>query len=99
MNKNLLIIDAPAIQYSNIIVALGNPEVRLSLLNRIKEETPYRIVSLVSPKAYVSPSALCSGEVYKRKDTIKTEDLFFDPQKWAESLTDISKRTPKKLMG
>ena len=135
-------IDELAIQYSNIIVAIGNPEVRLSLLNRIKSETPYRIVSLVSPKAYVSPSAqimsgciiepmavvhtgcvicpgciisagaivnhatmccdgvhvdcnatvegyclvpagtkICSGEVYKRKDTIKTEDLFFDPQK------------------
>ena len=50
-------IDELAIQYSNIIVAIGNTEVRLSLLNRIKEETPYRIVSLVSPKAYVSPSA------------------------------------------
>ena len=50
-------IDELAIQYSNIIVAIGNPEVRLSLLNRIKEETPYRVVSLVSPKAYVSPSA------------------------------------------
>ena len=153
-------IDELAIQYSNIIVAIGNPEVRLSLLNRIKEETPYRIVSLVSPKAYVSPSAqimsgciiepmavvhtgcvicpgciisagaivnhatmcsdgvhvdcnatvegyclvpagtkICSGEVYKRRDTIKTEDLFFDPQKWAESLTDISKRTPKEIDG
>ena len=149
-----------ALQYSNIIVAIGNPEVRLSLLNRIKEETPYRIVSLISPKAYVSPSAqimsgciiepmavvhtgcvicpgciisagaimnhatmccddvhvdcnatvegyclvpagtkICSGDVYKRKDTIKTEDLFFDPQKWAESLTDISKRTPKEIDG
>ena len=153
-------IDELVIQYSNIIVAIGNPEVRLSLLNRIKEETPYRIVSLVSPKAYVSPSAqimsgciiepmavvhtgcvicpgciisagaivnhatmccdgvhvdcnatvegcclvpagtkICSGDVYKRKDTIKTEDLFFDPQKWAESLTDISKRTPKEIDG
>lgn len=29
-----------AIQYSNIIVAIGNPEVRLPLLNRIKGETP-----------------------------------------------------------
>lgn len=153
-------IDELALQYSNIIVAIGNPEVRLSLLNRIKEETPYRIVSLVSPKAYVSPSAqimsgciiepmavvhtgcvicpgciisagaivnhatmccdgvhvdcnatvdgyclvpagtkICSGEVYKRKDTIKTEDLFFDPQKWAERLVDISKRTPKEIDG
>ena len=42
---------------------------------------------------------ICSGEVYKRKDTITTEDLFFDPQKWAESLTDISKRTPRDIDG
>lgn len=39
----------------------------------------------------------CGGD--KRKDTIKTEDLFFDSQKWAESLTDISKRTPKEIDG
>ena len=45
------------IQYGNIVVAIGNPEARLSLLNRIKAETSYRIVSLVSPKAYISPSA------------------------------------------
>ncbi len=44
-------------KYSNIIVAIGNPEVRLSFLDRIKNETPYRIVSLVSLKAYISPSA------------------------------------------
>lgn len=42
---------------SNIIVAIANPKVRLSLLKRIQEETPCRIVSLASPKAYVSPSA------------------------------------------
>lgn len=40
---------------------------------------------------------ICSGEVYKRKDSIKTEDLFFNPQKWGEHLTDISKRTPKGI--
>lgn len=150
-------IDELATQYSNIIVAIGNPEVRLSLLNRIKEETPYRIVSLVSPKAYVSPSAqimigciiepmavvhtgcvicpgciisagavvnhettccdgvhvdcnatvegyclvpartkICSGEVYKRKATIKT-GVSFDPKKQAESLVDISKRIPQEI--
>lgn len=153
-------IDELAIEYSNIIVAIGNPEVRLSLLNRIKEETPYRIVSLVSPKAYVTSSAqimsgciiepmavvhtgcvicpgciisagavvnhatmccdgvhvdcnatvegyclvpagtkICCGEVYKRKDTVKTEDLFFDPQRWSECLSEISKRTPKEIEG
>lgn len=141
------------IEYSNIIVAIGNPEVRLSLLRKISEETPYRIVSLVSPKAYVSASAqimegciiepmavvqtgclistgcfisagavvnhasmccdgvhvdcnatvegyclvpagtkICSGEVYRRKDTIKAEDLFFDPQRWEEQLANISRR-------
>lgn len=50
-------IERLAAEYSNIIVAIGNPQVRLSLLNRIKEEPSYRIVSLVSPKAYISPSA------------------------------------------
>lgn len=153
-------IDVLAVEYSNIIVAIGNPDVRLSMLKRIKEETPYRIVSLVSPKAYVSPSAqimsgcivepmavihtgcliatgciisagaiinhasmccdgvhvdcnatvegyclvpagtkICSGEIYKRKGTVQTADLFFDPQRWAEQLNDISKRTPKEIDG
>lgn len=46
-----------AVEYSNIIVAIGNPEDRLALLRKIKEETPYRIVSLVSPKAYISSLA------------------------------------------
>lgn len=147
-------------QYSNIFVAIGDPEVRLSFLKRIGEETPYFIVSLVSPKACVSPSAqvmngsiiepmavvhansvicpgciisagavvnhatmccdgvhvdcnatvdgyclvpartkICSGEVYKRKDAIKTEDLFFDAQKWTERLADISKRPQKGIDG
>lgn len=50
-------IDKLAVKYSNIIIAIGDPEVRLSFISRIKEETPYRIVSLISPKAYISPSA------------------------------------------
>ncbi len=50
-------MDVLAVEYRNIIVAIGNTDVRLSMLSRIKEETPYRIVSLVSPKAYISPSA------------------------------------------
>ena len=66
-------IDELALQYSNIIVAIGNPEVRLSLLNRIKEETPYRIVSLVSPKAYVSPSAqIMSGCIIEPMAVVHT---------------------------
>lgn len=50
-------LDELVIENSNIIVVIGNPEIRLSLLRKISEETPYRIVSLVSPKAYVSPTA------------------------------------------
>ena len=46
-----------ATEYSNIIVAIGEPKIRNSLLNQIKEETEYNIVSLVSPKAYVARSA------------------------------------------
>lgn len=66
-------IDELALQYSNIIVAIGKPEVRLSLINRIKEETPYRIVSLVSPKAYISPSAqIMSGCIIEPMAVVHT---------------------------
>lgn len=129
-------------EYYNVVIAIGNPEVRLGLIQKLNEETPCRIVTLVSPRAYVSPSAqigkgciiepmavvhtgcvlttgciisagavvnhasmccdgvhvdcnatvegyslvpagtkICCGEVYKRKDTIKPEDLFFDSQR------------------
>lgn len=53
------VADLPALsaEYSNAIVAIGNPEVRLSLIRRIEEETTCRIVTLVSPRAYIAPSA------------------------------------------
>lgn len=44
-------------EYSNIIVAIGNPEVRLSLLQKLEEEFSCRVVKLISLKAYVAPSA------------------------------------------
>lgn len=43
--------------YDSIVVAIGNPEVRLSLLSQIEEQTSFRITSLISPKAYIAPSA------------------------------------------
>ena len=43
--------------YSNIVVAIGNANVRNSLLTQIRENSSYHIVSLISPKAFVSPSA------------------------------------------
>ena len=43
--------------YTDVIVAIGNPEVRLGLLSLIKNSTNLQIASLISPKAYVAPSA------------------------------------------
>lgn len=44
-------------RYANVVVAIGNPEVRQKLIQYIEEETLLRLVTLVSPRAYVSPSA------------------------------------------
>lgn len=44
-------------EYSNIIVAIDSPDIRLNLLTKIQEETNFRITTLVSPKAHVAPSA------------------------------------------
>ncbi len=149
-------IDNLVCEYNNVIIAIGNPEVRLTLIRKFEEETPCRIVTLISPQAYVAPSAqimkgsivepmavihtgvviavgciisagavvnhasmccdgvhvdcnatvagytlvpagtkICSGKFFK-KDSIKTEDLFFDPERWAERLMsdEIVKRKP-----
>lgn len=132
-------IDKLASQYSNIIVAIGNTKIRLDMLNRLREKTSYHLVSLISPRSYVSRYAqimdgcivepmavvhsgcvimtgcivsagavinhasrccdgvhidcnatvegycvvpaetkICCGEVFRRKDTFKTEELFFE---------------------
>lgn len=44
-------------QYNYIIVAIGDSETRLSLLKKIEEEASYTIATLISPRAYVAPSA------------------------------------------
>lgn len=44
-------------EYQNCIVAIGNPDVRLSLIKKIEDETNCKIISLISPRAYVAPSA------------------------------------------
>ena len=60
-------------EYSNIIVAIGNPEIRLSLLQKIKEETPFRIVTLISPHAYISPTAqIIEGSIIEPMAVIHT---------------------------
>ncbi len=66
-------LDELACEYSNIIVAIGNPEVRLLLLKRIEETTPFMIATLVSPRAYVSPSAqIMKGSIIEPMAVIHT---------------------------
>ncbi len=43
-------------EYDNIVVAIGNAEVRLSVLEKLAK-MKCNIVTLISPQAYVSPSA------------------------------------------
>lgn len=50
-------IDRLAGEYSHIIVAIGNADVRLSFLEQIQNKSNYQIPSLISPRAYISPSA------------------------------------------
>ena len=44
-------------EYTDVIVAIGSPEIRLRLLDQIRKETALRIATLVSPRAYIAPSA------------------------------------------
>ena len=43
-------------EYQNCIVAIGNPDVRLSLIEKIENETNCKIATLISPRAYVATS-------------------------------------------
>lgn len=43
--------------YTDTIVAIGNPDVRIQLLDRIERETRLHITTLISPRAYVASSA------------------------------------------
>ena len=42
-------------EYQNAIVAIGNPDIREEILNKIKKS--YSIESMISPKAYISNSS------------------------------------------
>ncbi len=61
------------LEYSNIFVAIGNPEIKLNLLNKIRETTTYMIATLISPKAYISPTAqVMQGSLVEPMATINT---------------------------
>ena len=46
-----------ASKYSDAIVAIGNAEVRFSMLQKIEGETSLKLATLISPQAFVSPTA------------------------------------------
>lgn len=51
-------------RYTYMIPAIGNPEVRLNLIKKITEGTECKVPVIISPRAFVSPSAqLQSGVV------------------------------------
>lgn len=54
-------IERLSAEYNSVVVAIGDPRVRLSILGRIRKEGHCNIVSLVSPRAYVSSSATVSS--------------------------------------
>lgn len=59
--------------YSNIFVAIANPKIKLNLLQKIKETTPYKIATLVSPRAYISPTAqIMQGSLVEAMATVNT---------------------------
>lgn len=60
-------------EYSHIVVAIGNPKIRLSFLDEIQKETTCQIPALISPRAYVSPSAkVMSGCIIEPMAVIHT---------------------------
>lgn len=60
------------VDYNYGIVAIGNTEIRLKLIQKL-EEACYRVAILVSPRAYVSPSAqLMKGTIVEPMATVQT---------------------------
>ena len=59
-------------EFSDAVVAIGNPDVRLAWVARLSE-AGYTVPSIVSPSAYVSPSAtLGKGCVIEPNATVQT---------------------------
>ena len=66
-------LDELATDYSYLIVAIGDPKIRLSLLNKVEEETLFKIATLISPRAYVSPSAqIMKGSIIEPMAVVHT---------------------------
>lgn len=60
------------ITYQHAIVAIGNPEIRLSYIQKLSE-VGYEIVILISPYAYISPSAqIKKGSIVEAMAVVNT---------------------------
>ncbi len=44
-------------EYDSVIVAIGNADVRLSMLEKLKTDKYFSIATLISPLAYIAPTA------------------------------------------
>lgn len=62
-------------EYASVFVAIGNPDVRLEWIEKA-EKAGYEIATLISPKAYVSPSArLMTGTIVEPCASIQSNTL------------------------
>lgn len=50
-------LDRLSEEYDSVVVAVGDPMFRVDMIERIKRSLPYHIETLISPRAYISPSA------------------------------------------
>ncbi len=67
-------LESLAEEYSNVIVAIGNPVVRLSMLETAEALGKFNIPVLISPFAYVSPSAkIDKGSIIGPMAVVHTE--------------------------
>jgi len=67
-------VERLAEEYTDVVVAIGNPRVRLSLLERLAALPACRIATLISPRAYVSPSAkLMEGCIVEPMAVVHTD--------------------------
>lgn len=62
-----------SVEYSNIFISIEDSKTRLALIKRIEEEMLYRIVILVSPRAYIAPSVqIGKGSIIEPMAVIQT---------------------------
>lgn len=61
--------------YNYAVVAIGNPSVRLDLINKL-ENVGFHIATIISPKAYVSKSSVVSkGTIIEPNATIQSNTI------------------------